>query len=312
MISSIFEKTKPINYVIVFGFLAVFYWLAHFLLFSRGHDPEELVWQLFVLGALLFSLFVVNFICHRNKITGTNSYALLFYAMLMLVFPETMTDSSAILCSFFLLLATRRIISLKSLRNIKLKIFDATIWIMTSSLFYNWAILYLLLVLAAIYIYEPKNIRNWLVPFAGIFTVFAIAYCVLILIEKPHLLGEHYKFSVNFNSQYFFDWNNSTRLIIYILATSLAALLAFIKLGKSGLGKIITMRLIALSFGIGIVLKILTTSENTYPVILTFFPAVVFMTNYLESIKRPNIKEIILMLSVFIPIMVFFIGLILK
>lgn len=312
MISSIFEKTKPINYVIVFGFLAVFYWLAHFLLFSRGYAPEELVWQLFVLGVLLFSLFVVNFICHRNKITGTNSYALLFYAMLMLVFPETMTDSSAILCSFFLLLATRRIISLKSLRNIKLKIFDATIWIMTSSLFYNWAILYLLLVLAAIYIYEPKNIRNWLVPFAGIFTVFAIAYCVLILIEKPHLLGEHYKFSVNFNSQYFFDWNNSTRLIIYILATSLAALLAFIKLGKSGLGKIITMRLIALSFGIGIVLKVLTTSENTYPVILTFFPAVVFMTNYLESMKRPNIKEIILMLSVFIPIMVFFIGLILK
>ncbi|WP_299533726.1 DUF6427 family protein [Ulvibacterium sp.] len=311
MISSIFEKTKPINYLIVFGVLFLFYWLAHFLLFKRAYAPEELVGKIFVLGVLLFSLFVVNFICHRNKITATSSYALLFYALLLLVFPETMTDSGAIFCSFFLLLATRRIISLKSLKNIKLKIFDATIWIMVSSLFYNWAILYLFLVLAAIYIYEPKNIRNWLVPFAGIFTVFAIAYCVLALIEKPNLLLMHYEFSPNFNSQYFFNWSNSTRLVIYILVTSLAALLAFIKLGKSGLGKVITIRLIALSFGIGIVLKVLTTSNNTYPVILTFFPAAVFMTNYLESIKRPNIKEIILMLSVFIPIMVFFISLIL-
>ncbi|WP_422082717.1 hypothetical protein [Ulvibacterium sp.] len=312
MISSIFEKTKPINYLIVFSFLFVFYWLAHFLLFKRAYPPEELIWQVFVFGMLLFSLFVVNFICHRNKITATNSYALLFYAMLMLVFPETMTDNSAILCSFFLLLATRRVISLKSLKNVKLKIFDATLWIMVSSLFYNWTILYLLLVLAAIYIYEPKNIRNWLVPFTAIFTVFAISYCALVLIEKPDLLGRHYELSFDFDSQYFFDWNNSARLVIYVLATSLAALLAFLKLGKSGLGKVITMRLIALSFGIGIILKVLTTSENTYPVILTFFPAVVFMTNYLESIKRPNIKEIILMLSVFIPIMVFFIGLILK
>jgi len=312
MISSIFEKTKPINYLIVCSFVFVFYWLAHFFLFNRTFAIDELIGKAMVLGVLLFSLFVVNFICHRNKITATNSYALLYYALLILVFPETMSDSNAIFCSFFLLLALRRIISLKSLKSIKLKIFDASLWIMVSSLFYNWAILFLILVLVAIYIYEPKNMKNWFVPFTAMFVVISIVQAVSLFTDNPFFLVRHYEFSINFSSQYFFDWNNSTRVIIYILATILAAVLAFVKLGKSGLGKIITLRLIALAFGIGIILKILTTSDSTYPVILTFFPAAVFVTNYVESIKRPNIKEIILMLSVFIPFMGFFIGLILK
>ncbi|MEO1010647.1 MAG: hypothetical protein AAFX53_05030 [Bacteroidota bacterium] len=312
MISSIFEKTKPINFIIVFAPLFVFYWLAHFFLFGRTYSAEEFVWRLLVLGILLFSLFLVNFICHRNKITGTNSFALLFYALLMLVFPETMTDVNAICCSLFLLLGTRRLISLKSLKNVKSKIFDATLWILVASLFYNWAMLYLLLVLAAIYTYEPKNIRNWLVPLAAGFAVFTITYGILILLEKPYLMAQWSRFDFDFSSKYFFDWGNSSRLLIYILATLLAGLLAFLRLGNTGLGKIVTMRLIALSFLIGIVLKVLATSDSAYPVILTFFPAVVFMTNYIESLKKANIKEMVLMASILIPFLVFFISLILK
>ena len=48
---------------------------------------------------------------------------------------------------------------MRSSRETKFKIFDATIWILVSSLFYDWALLYLILVYAAIYFYEPKNVR---------------------------------------------------------------------------------------------------------------------------------------------------------
>ena len=60
---------------------------------------------------------------------------------------------------------------------------------MVSSLFYDWAVLYLVLVFIAIYMYEPKNFRNWLVPVAGVFAVFMIAYCVLVLANRPQLLS---------------------------------------------------------------------------------------------------------------------------
>lgn len=312
MISVIFGKTKPINYIIILSFLFVFYWLIHFFLFDKIYSPEQLLGQTLILGVLLFSIFVVNFIVKRNKVTGTNSFSILFYALLAVVFPETLADSDAIFCSFFLLLATRRLISIRSLKNIKFKIFDASVWILVSSLFYDWALLFMLLVFAAIYFYEPKNIRNWMVPFAGLFTVFMITECVLILVGQEEFLTEHYQLDISFNVAYFSYWGHSTKLICFALGTFLAGLLAFFKLGKTGLGKVVTMRLIALSFIIGLILNVLKLSDNVYPIMVTFFPSVVFMTKYIESIRRPNIKEIMLISSVIIPFLVFLTSIAIK
>ena len=149
MISSIFEKTKPVNFIILLVFLFLFYWSVQFYLFDFEISEVEIMPSIGILAILLFSVFVVDFIVKRNKLTGTNSYAILFFTLLFVVFPETLGDSKAILTSFFLLLTMRRLLSIKSLKNIKLKIFDAGLWICISSVFYEWALLYLLLVFAA-------------------------------------------------------------------------------------------------------------------------------------------------------------------
>ncbi|MGB5820700.1 MAG: DUF6427 family protein [Saonia sp.] len=312
MISSIFGKTKPINYIILLGFLFVFYWLVHFLLLEKSYNPEQLLLQMFILVVLLFSIFWVNFIIKRNKITGTNSFAILFYTLLIVVFPEVLTDNNGILCSFFLLLSTRRLLSIKSLKNIKYKIFDATLWVALASFFYDWALLYLFLIFVAIYFYEPKNIRNWLVPFAGIFTVFMMVTSILILSDNLNFLQQHYIFSLEYGADYFTDLGNSAKLITYILLVCIVGIIGFLRLGKAGLGRIITMRLIAISYFIGLVLTGLKSATDIFPVIVTFFPAVIFITNYVEAIKRPNIKEITLIASILLPFIVFLSGLIIK
>lgn len=312
MISIIFGKTKPINYIIVLSFLFIFYWLVHFFLFQKVYSPEELIGQTLLLSVLFFSIFVVNFIVKRNKVTGINSFTILFYVLLAVVFPETLIDSNAILCSFFLLLATRRLISMRSSKSFKFKIFDATLWILVSSLFYDWALIYMVLVFAAIYFYDPKNIRNWMVPFAAAFTVFMITECVLVLSGTERFWMEHYQLRFSLSVAYFSYWGNSTKLIFFALGTFIAGILAFLKLGKTGMGKVVTMRLIALSFAIGLVLNILKLSDNVYPVMVTFFPAVIFFTKYVESIRRPNIKEVVLISAVIVPFLVFFSSLAIK
>lgn len=305
MISSIFGKTKPINYIIVLTFLFLFYWLVHIILFNRVYEPNELLLQTGVLGLLLVSFIVVDFIVKRNKLTGSNSYTILFFGLLMLVFPETLVDNNAIICNFFLLLATRRLISVRTLRDIKFKIFDASLWVMFSSLFYDWALIYLLVVYIAIYIYEPKNFKNWLVPFAAIFVMFMISYSFLILTNNQEYLLNHYQFNIKFNADFLLNWANSSKLIIYTLIVFIMSIFAFLKIGKSGLGKIVTTRLIVFSFVIGLLLNFLVSSEGIHPILLTFFPAAVLITNYIEAIKRENIQEVILMLSIFVPFMVF-------
>lgn len=312
MISSIFGKTKPINYIIVLSFVFAFYWLTHLLFFQKSYGLNSLLLQILVLSFLLFSFFVVNFIVKRNQITGTNAFTILYYALLLIIFPETLTDNNAVLCSFFLLLSQRRLISLRSLKDIKLKVFDATLWIGVASLFYDWAILFLVLVFVAIYFYEPKNIKNWFVPFIALFVVAALSLAFLILTDNLEFFGNHYRFSFLVDADFFNNWGNSGKIIAYALVIIFVGLFSFLKLGKLGLGRIITMRLIAVSLVLGLLLTILKTSSTDFPILVTFFPASVLLTKYIEVIKKINLKEIALIVSIILPFIILAVDLIMK
>ncbi|MDV7137575.1 hypothetical protein R3X28_01740 [Maribacter sp. TH_r10] len=305
MIASIFGKTKPVNHIIVVTFLFLFYWLVHFLLFKKVYAVEEILWQTVILGILLFSVLILDFIVKRNKITLANSYAILFFGLLMVLFPETLTDNNAILCNFFVLLAIRRLVSMRSLKNIRIKVFDASLWILFASLFYDWAILYLIVVYITIYIYDPKNLKNWLVPFAAFCAVLLLSSGYLVLTDNLEFFRSHYKFSILFVPEYYLNWVSSTKSIIYVLGLFVLNILTFIQLGNAGVGKIVTTRIIVFFLIIGLVIDVLVYSNGQYPIILTFFPTAVLMTNYIELLKREKFREIALIFSVTIPFIVF-------
>ncbi|MBO0591348.1 hypothetical protein I2486_07995 [Cellulophaga sp. E16_2] len=304
MISSIFGKTKPINYILILSFLFVFYWFTVFILYSIPYNSTTIFTQIGVLGVLLFMVFIINFIVKRNKITSDHSYTILFFTLLILVFPEILLDNYSIVCSFFLLLALRRLLSIKSLQSIKIKIFDASMWIAVASLFYDWAILFLILVYITIYLYNPKNIRNWIVPLIGVATVFLISSAILILAQQPDYILNHYKFTVSTTSEYLLEWRHSIRLITYVFAVLVLIVITFIKLSNSGQGRINTIRLINIFFLIGITITLLNSNHEISPILMTFFPASVFMSNYIETIKKPNIKEMALIASIIIPFII--------
>src|SRR5690606_30872305 len=234
MISSLFGKTKPINYIFLLVFLFGFYWIVHLFLFQRRYAPDQLVEQALILGFLMFTIFLVDFIVKRNKLSRMNTLALMYYTLLIVVFPEVLIDPNGIFCSFFLLLSVRRILSLRSLKDIKLKLFDATLWIMVASLFYEWALLYLILVFVAIYFYDARNIRNWLIPFVAVITFVLIAVAILVLRNDPYSFFDHYDFNHDFSSVFFFDWGNSLILVFYVAFVLLSGFLAYLKLGTIG------------------------------------------------------------------------------
>lgn len=305
MISSIFGKTKPINVIILAGFLFLFYWTVQVYLLKTDFSTNKVMVEIVVLSILLFSVFIVDFVVSRNKLTGANSYAILFYTLLFVVFPETLSDRNAILCSLFLLLATRRLLSVKSLKDIKSKVFDATLWVLAASLFYDWAILYLILVFASIYIYEPKNIRNWLVILSASFSFFMVTYMVLILAGNAGFLMDHYSFTIDYDAIYPPKWDSGIKVSAYIIINLVLAFWSFLALGKSGTGKTITIRLIALSFVLGLLVNLLVLTDSTYAIMITFFPSVIFVCNYIESIKRQNLLELALVLSLVVPLLAF-------
>ncbi len=302
MISSIFGKTKPINYVILLSFLFILYWFIHLIVFNMTYGIGGLAYHGLVLAILLFSIYVVNFVVQRNQISGTNSYTILFYTILIAVFYKVLLDDKVIFCAFFLLLAIRRLISMRSLKDTKHKIFDASLWIVIASLFYEWAIVFLLAVFLAIYSYEPKNIKNWMVPILAFGAVAVIGLSILYFSDNLAYLKGHYQFGIDLD--FFSYWLNSTKFIVYVLAVVISGILALINLGKLGQGRLITMRLLAFILFIGLLITLVNTSEREFPILLTFFPGAVLLSQYIEVIKRVKLREAILVISVVTPFLV--------
>jgi CHASE2 domain-containing sensor protein len=165
----------------------------------------------------------------------------------------------------------------------------------------------MLLVFITIYLYQPKNIRNWLIPFIGFLAVALISYVVLTLLNKQDFILNHYVFSINITSDFILEWKNSLKLLLYILASLILFILTFLKLSKSGQGRINTMRLIAIFFFMGLIINLLESFNEVTPILITFFPTSVFLTIYIENMKRSKLKEAVLILTVIIPFIVLFI-----
>jgi len=312
MISGIFDKTKPINYLLILGFTFIFYWFVQLFVEKNDYDLQQTAVQSLILFMLLLSILVINFVVNRNQITNANSFVILYFALLLIIFPKAITDNNAILCNFFLLLACRRLISLKSLKNIKLKILDATLWVLTASLFYDWAALFLLLVFIAIYIYEPKNINNWLVPVVGVVVFVLISFAVLILANNADFFERHYEFSAGRNSFSMPDMESWLKLLIFVILIIITGMAVFLKSGKLGLGRIINLRIIAIYFAISLLVGFLQSSHENFPVLLCFFPGAVFMGKYVEIIKRQKIKELVLLGSILLSIIILLIDVLIK
>ncbi|MBT8235740.1 MAG: hypothetical protein KJO04_06085 [Bacteroidia bacterium] len=305
MISSVFGKTKPVNYIILLAFLFLLYWYVQLVLFRIDFDTASIIIQGLVTGVLLFTVFLVNFIVRRNQINESNSYAILFYVLLFVVFPEVVTDNNAILCSFFMLLAARRLISIRTLKNVPQKIFDASLWIMISSFFYDWAILFMILVFLSIYFYDPKSVKNWLIPLVAFFTISLILGSWLVLTNRVDFLQEHYEFFISSEITLSSYWLSQIKLNLYLAFVILATLLASINLTRFGHGRIISIRLISSFLIIAIFITLINTSEGNYPVILTFFPTAAILARYIEVFKRKKLREILLIVLVLTPFLVF-------
>ncbi|MEJ2585930.1 MAG: hypothetical protein P8Z38_13200 [Robiginitalea sp.] len=248
IISSLFGKTKPVNYVLLLSLLFVFFALAHLGFSGMTFDQVGFLKGLWSLGCLLFSVFIVNFIVQRNHFTAQNSFAILFYALFILLFPDSMLDPEVIFATFFLLLAHRRLVSLKSLRNPKGKIFDGALWILVASLFLNQLIFLLLLVWFYVYFYAPNQLNYWLVPLASAMVVALTGWSFSYLLGDPEFLFRHFSVLLKEVNLVRFSDGTWIKPAIFLFVVLISGVLSFIRHGKSGQGKLTQLRLLILGW----------------------------------------------------------------
>ena len=306
MISSFFSKAKPIHLVIVCSLLFLVFVIAKYYNIDDQFSLSLLFKQTVLLIVCLSSVFVLDFLASRNNLTKKNSYKILIFSLFIALLPQTILNSKLLIANFFVLLALRRIVSLRTNKEIKKKLFDAAFWISIATLFYFWSGLFFILIAAALILYRIVDVKNYIIPFTGILTVciLGFSYMVLTGYNLIDYLIEQFKVSFDISTI------NSKRMIIattIILSYGIWSLFYFMRYLKSKAKKS-RPSFIIIIFSIIIALMIIAISpyKNGSEFLFLFAPLSIIITNYLETVSERWFKEALLFGLVFTPIIILF------
>lgn len=308
MIASLFSKTRPINYAFIFIMLFFCFFLYQIQVPNESFNSNTLFSKIGVLLLVFFSFFLVNFISLKNALTQNDNYAILLYLVFIFLFPSVLNESKIVVSNVFLLLALRRLISLKTLSSSKEKIFDASFWIFLSAIFHFWSILYILLVFISIVFHSGKDYKNWILPFISFFCVWILYIATSLILYDNYSINKDV-FEVSFN---FFDFKNSYENITLAAFVSISVLFfasQTIDYQNKPLNMQSSYKQIYFAFILSIGIYVFSANKSNDLLLYSFAPLSILGANMFEKMENSIYKEVSLYLLLGVGLFFFFVQL---
>lgn len=308
MIASLFSKTRPINYALVLIMLFSCFFLYQFQISNEDFPSGDLFSKIIVFLLLLLSFFLVNFISLKNTLTQNDNYAILLFLVFILLFPSILNNIKIVLSNVFLLLALRRLISLKTLSSSKEKIFDASFWIFLSAIFHFWSILYILLVFISIVFHSGKDYKNWILPFVSFFCVWILYIATSLILYDNYSINKDV-FEVSFN---FFDFKNSYENMTLAAFVSISVLFfasQTIDYQNKPLNMQSSYKQIYFAFILSIGIYVFSANKSNDLLLYSFAPLSILGANMFEKMENSIYKEVSLYLLLGVGLFFFFVQL---
>ncbi len=304
MLTSFFGKSKPINFLAVVIFMAVFYIIANAHSLFSNFSLGSLLIKIGVLIAFIISAVVLDFIAKKNDLTKRSAYKILIFAVFSVSFIGILRDNQAIVANLFVLLSLRRVISLKSQKDVQKKIFDGTFWICIASLFYFWSILFIIVIYSGILMHTTNYFKNWLIPPVAIFAVFLLVTGFNIIFYDSFFTFSSWHQESTFD----FDHYQQPKLFIplsVILAVALWTISYYFKLlQKVNINSRPTYILVLLTLITAVGVAIFSPVKNGSELLFFFVPLSIIASNYFEAKSEKTFKEILLFGLILMPVLI--------
>lgn len=300
MLTRIFATSKPLNFLWVSLLLFLSLSLDWFYTAGRGFGLMSLLEYAGILGLLIFSVLLVDFIVRKNDLSQKNTFVVFFYGCLLSLLPFAELGLVGIAAHVLVLMAFRRIIALQSLKTVKKKIFDAAFWIAIASFLWFAAGGMIVLVFLGILIFDRQDYRNWLVPIFGIATVFLIGFTAYWLIYDQTM-------SLNFWSDWkldFSEWtalNTAWKALFFFILSAVLLLTYWLSYRKIMLLRKRKPLLVALTAIVSWLVAFFVQPIQTGSLVFLMFPLAVMASRPCESNAQRPITELLLWLFLLLP-----------
>lgn len=309
MLTNLFSKSRPIGYVVI-GLLLLLTYLTHLVNDLKWlQSPTVIIEKSFLFVVVAFSVLLIQFITVKNYLAVNNLYSLFLYACFLILFPTFYDDAQLIIANLLVLLALRRIISLQTLNEPKIKIFDASLWIFVATLFESWTILYFVMIYLAVIWYVNQDYRNWIIPFIALLTVTILFYTYSLFYNIDLVEFWTDKYAVGFNFNYFENIYQNIALSFLASIAVLFTTYLLTNLKSIATNQVTIYKNIVLCFLIGVLVYVISPEKSNGLLVFTFFPLSIIGGNFIASTPIKWVKEAVLATILGVSLLLFFLKL---
>ena len=303
MLTSFFGNSKPVTLVFAIVYMLVFY-VWSFWLYDAFPEQSDRWLQMGVVCTLLaMSMLVFNFIVRKNVLTAGNSYGIISMAVAVSLIPVLSEGWQEVAAVFCLLLAIRRIFSLRSERNLERKILDASLWIGIASLFHAASVLMIFPLIWSISIRAYSTPRFFIIPFFGLGSVGVLSwtYSLLRYGDSSWLVNRLPDFS--FNLKLYGQWPLVYGLMTLATLILIVGLFLIANYNREARKDRPTVLLYGLTLFflmiVGAISEQLDGSEWIFPASMLGIGS----ANLIDRLRRSEFKEVALWLLLLLPIL---------
>ena len=230
----------------------------------------------------------------KNHLTQVNYYAILFFVLLIGLFPSVLTLSKISLSHFFVLLSVRRLYSIHSKKQLLSKLFDSGFYIGIAFLLYPQTIVYVLLIYASYFIYIKIINKNLLLPIIGFLTPVFVVFTYYFMQDKLATFQSLIEINLDYELIKF-----STQQLLLPLVL-IAAILVFslfkilLNANSFEVSDKNSNKLVIAHLGASILILILNNHDITESIQYLFFPTAVLFGILYNLTMKIWIKEFVL------------------
>ncbi|GAA4109842.1 hypothetical protein GCM10022393_06640 [Aquimarina addita] len=304
MLASFFNKSKPINFIIIALYMLLLYSVAVYKNdFSLEYTNIILV---IVVGfiAYVFSMFVLNTTTQRNNLTKKSTNTIVLFAFLTTVLPYGLTNPSILLSNALLILGIQNVLNLRTGKFTKINILNASLCIGLASLAYFWSIGFISIVFLGILYFDSKNYRNWVIPLISILIIYVFATCFYLIMYDSFFSISGYIDTVSFSYE-----NYLTRDKLFFIGVFSICIVFFVsvylaKFNKKAKKTKPILQLVIAQLLVGIVIVLIVPVKDTSEMIFIAAPLAILGTTYLELGHNNLVKEINIWVFLMVPLLV--------
>ena len=306
MITSVFRKSTPLNFLLVVILMLVFFLLFQFQDLSWTNSFFLNLQKGGLFCIVVASVFITDFVAKKNGLSKDSTYTIFFYFLFLLFFPSVLNNTNLLISNFFILLALRRLISLQSLKASKEKIFDASLWIFLATLFHFWSVIFIILVFISIIFHVSRDYRNWILPFIAFF-IAVIMFLLFATVINFNVIEYIFKsVQINFKIDYFTNNYQNGALSIYATVALFFLVSIFTSLSNRPQLLHTSFKKIIASFFIGVLIFLISDNKSNDLLLFTFAPLAILATSHIEMPQLKLKQEIVLFVLITCSLFAFF------